>query len=91
VVLEDDHSDGTDEHMDSYEQDDPVPQNMVGEVSLELPSPEVADMYIDIYFSTIHIAYPFIPKSTFIRIHNKVRECGVCEDVEISWLALLCK
>lgn len=91
VVLEDDRSDEADEFMHSYEQDDPLPPNTVREVSLELPSPEIAEKYMDIYFSTIHIAYPFIPKSTFIRMHKKVREFGVCEDVEISWVALLCE
>lgn len=80
-----------DEGMDSYEQEDPIPQRLLSEVSLELPSPEVAEEYIEIYFTTIHIAYPFIPKSTFIRVYRKLRECSVYEDMDISWLALLCE
>jgi len=77
--------------MDSYDQDDPIPQRLTGEISLTLPNPEIAESYIEIYFSTIHIAYPFIPKSTFIREYKKFREAGVFEDVQISWLALLCR
>jgi hypothetical protein len=80
-----------DEGMDSYEQEDPIPQRLLSEVSLELPSPEVAEEYIEIYFTTIHIAYPFIPKSTFIRVYKKLRESSVYEDIDISWLALLCE
>lgn len=87
----DGHGHGNDEGMDSYEQDDPIPQRLLSEVSLELPSPEIAEEYIDIYFTTIHIAYPYIPKSTFIRVYRKLRESNVYEDMDISWLALICE
>lgn len=91
MVLANGTPDANDEGPDSYEQDDPVPQRLLSEVSLELPSVEVAEEYIEIYFTTIHIAYPFIPKSTFWRIYRKLRESTSYDDVDISWLALLCE
>jgi hypothetical protein len=92
VVLANGAPDGRgNEGMDSYEQDDPIPQRLLSEVCLELPSPEVAEEYIEIYFTTIHIAYPFIPKSTFIRVYRKLRASSVYEDMDTSWVALLCE
>lgn len=88
ALQEENLSEWDDEGMDSYEQDDADdPAARVAEV--ELPSPEVANGYLDMYFSTIHVAYPFIPRSTFMKTYREVREHGVTEDIDISWLALL--
>lgn len=83
----------SDEGMESYEQDDPVPEDATegNDVSIELPSPQMADEFLDIYFSTVHVAYPFIPKSTFMRTYRAVRDGGSAKDVDSSWVALLCK
>lgn len=81
-------SERDDEGMDSYEQDD-ADDPAACVASVELPSPEIADGYLDMYFSTIHVAYPFIPRLSFMKTYRKVREHGVTEDTDISWLALL--
>ncbi len=54
------------------------------------PTPGLADEYIDTYFSTIHIAYPFVPRSSFLRIYTKARDSGLATEVGTSWLAILC-
>ncbi len=76
--------------LDSYEQDDMAPQNRAVSTSLELPAPNLADEYIDTYFSTIHIAYPFVPRSSFLRIYAKARESGLATGFATSWFAILC-
>ena len=77
--------------LDSYEQDDISPQNRAVSISLELPSPTLADEYIDTYFSTIHIAYPFVPRSSFLRTYAKARDSGLATGLATSWLAILCR
>lgn len=39
------------------------------EKPLKLPAKEIALEYLDIYFSTIHIAYPFLSKSMGAALH----------------------
>lgn len=78
--------------MDSYEQDDLSPGSVrASDVPLELPNVADADRYLDIYFSTIHVAYPFLQKTTFMSIYRSIREDGLTENAECSWLALLRK
>ena len=77
-----------DEGMDSYEQDDAEDASAC-DASVDLPSPEVAERYLDIYFTTIHVAYPFIPRSSFMKTYRNVCENGITEDIDFSWLALL--
>lgn len=78
-----------DDTMETYDQDDPIPQMPIKD--LDLPPPEIAEQYLDAYFNTIHIAYPFIRKSSLIRAYRSYREDAVSEDVGTSWLALLCE
>ncbi|KAH8803655.1 fungal-specific transcription factor domain-containing protein [Xylogone sp. PMI_703] len=54
----------------------------------DLPTKELADAYIDIYFFTIHIAYPFVDKSLFMQRYEKFWS-GDAETAESSsWLSL---
>ena len=85
------HADGG---MDSYEQDDPVRTDQIAAtcgISIDLPSPETADEFLDIYFSTIHVAYPFIQKPVFMATYRRIRESGSMKDVDTSWIAVLCR
>ena len=78
--------------MDSYELDDAaLPSAPGGIITLELPSSDLADTWLDAYFSTIHIAYPFVQKSTFMRTYGTVSKAGCVEAADRSWAALLCK
>ncbi len=57
----------------------------------DLPTKKMADTYIDIYFFTIHIAYPFVNKPSFIERYERFSK-GDAEVAEsVSWLPLLCK
>jgi hypothetical protein len=81
-----------DEGVDSYEQDGPLPDNTVpGDPSIGLPNPDVADQYLDIYFSTIHIAYPFISRAPFMKTYKDLRESNGTLEIDSSWLATLCR
>ncbi|RDW71451.1 hypothetical protein BP6252_08014 [Coleophoma cylindrospora] len=58
-------------------------------IALELPPRELADFYIDTYFSTIHIAYPFISKLAFMeRYENFWAKNSAPGSGENSWLSL---
>ncbi|KIW03812.1 uncharacterized protein PV09_05112 [Verruconis gallopava] len=75
--------------METYDQEDPVPKLSIREVSIDLPSEDLARKYLDVYFTTIHIAYPFIPKSKFLQTYQKLGSGIADGEVGMSWLALL--
>jgi len=82
-----------DEGLDSYEQDDPRTAGLSGEhpgVSIGLPKPGVAAEYLEIYFSTINIAYPFLQKAVFLKQYENLRDSTEASGVDNSWLATLC-
>lgn len=57
----------------------------------ELPAREVADNYIEIYFSTIHIAYPFVNRPSFLVQYEKFWIDGLAASGgRDPWLSLLC-
>ena len=59
------------------------------EKPLKLPAKEIALDYLDIYFSTIHIAYPFLSKKMVLHYAHRVLG-GNLKDAEVRpWLALL--
>ena len=67
--------------------------NVIGEFALEkplkLPAKETALDYLDIYFSTIHIAYPFLSKPMILHYAHRILS-GDLKDAEVRpWLALL--
>ncbi|CZR69699.1 related to transcriptional activator acu-15 [Phialocephala subalpina] len=54
-----------------------------------LPPKESADSYINIYFSTIHIAYPFICKPEFMVRYEKYWKGDLEDGLNASWLSIL--
>lgn len=93
IFREGDQLDGTDQRdIQSYDQgvlhlearDGPERQS-------DLPTRELADTYIEIYFFTIHIAYPFVSKPSFMARYEKFWEGDVETVQSSSWLPLLCK
>ena len=59
------------------------------EKPLNLPAREIALDYLDIYFSTIHLAYPFLSKPMVLHYAHRVLR-GDIKDAEVRpWLALL--
>lgn len=78
---------GTSDHQRDEQTD--VFGDFYFEKPLKLPAKEIALEYLDIYFSTIHIAYPFLSKSMVLHYAHRVLS-GDLKDVEIRpWLALL--
>jgi hypothetical protein len=78
--------------IQSYDQDEfsfESPNGCAGR--LHLPTRDIADNYIDIYFCTIHIAYPFIYKPSFMVLYENFWRGDVEVGKSSSWLPLLCK
>lgn len=79
-----------DQGVDSYEQVDDIasPNVMPGKV-VELPSPEAAKVFTDVYFSTVHLAFPFIPQSVFMRSLDQARNSSDESSLDNTKLALI--
>lgn len=59
--------------FESYDQGENVaPVNQIAGEAIKLPPLKEARQYIDAYFSTIHVAYPFIPESLFLQEYCKL-------------------
>jgi hypothetical protein len=58
---------------------------------LLFPSPTEAGQFLDVYLSTIHIAYPFISKSILLDAFQRFQEGEVHEPEFRPWLAILSK
>lgn len=84
-------SDNVAENMQSYDQEEPTFESPDGHGRLHLPSREMADKYIDIYFCTIHIAYPFICKPSFMVRYENFWKDDFEVDKGSPWIPLLCK
>ncbi|RFU24419.1 hypothetical protein B7463_g11918, partial [Scytalidium lignicola] len=54
----------------------------------DLPTKELADSYIDIYFFTIHIAYPFVNKPLFMEKYERLWAGNIDVGESSSWLSL---
>lgn len=67
-------SGGADHDFDSYEQDGDalLAGAAAGGRLVELPGPEQERKFTDVYFATIHLAYPFIPQSTFSKLCDRI-------------------
>jgi hypothetical protein len=82
----------TENDMQSYDQEEfPFQSPSSHGARLHLPSKEIADKYIEIYFCTIHIAYPFIYKPSFIVRYENFWKGDFEVEKRSSWLPLLCK
>lgn len=78
------------EHVESYDQEEAVPTRQMEYDLSALPDPVKAEQYLEAYFSTIHIAYPFVPKTSFMEKYHSLRLEGNVNNITPSWLGLLC-
>lgn len=78
-------------HPDSYEQDEGLQKAAVDEDQAFLPPRATADNFVQIYFSTIHIAYPFIWQPEFMRKYESFWQLESLDDLHGPWLSLLCR
>lgn len=58
---------------------------------LELPDRETADGYVNVYFSTIHAAYPFLCRQQFMQDYHRFREGSLSAEQSPIFRSLLCK
>ncbi|CAK7269819.1 hypothetical protein SEPCBS119000_003766 [Sporothrix epigloea] len=84
-------SDGDEEALASYEQDDFSPESTAvqTDVPADLPDPATAQRYLDIYFSTIHVAYPFLPRALFMQTYHAYIASDRQSVPHDTWLATL--
>ena len=79
-----------DRSVDNYDQDDVNSQDANSGFPIQLPSIELVEEYLNLYFATIHIAYPFIPQQVFLRTYKALRNGSADETVDASWLSMFC-
>ncbi|KAF4449888.1 hypothetical protein F53441_6893 [Fusarium austroafricanum] len=80
----------SDQRVDSYELvDDITSPNVTPGRVIELPSPEVAKTFADVYFSTVHLAFPFIPQSLFMRSLDQALDSPDDYSLDNTKLALI--
>ena len=78
-------------NIDGYDQEDNYmagPEG--GKIAPNPPPRQLADTYIDIYFSTIHIAYPFVCRPVFMANYEKFWRGDIESGKDLSWIPLLC-
>ncbi len=76
---------------DNYEQDETPGQAVSDEETALLPPRSTADKFLDIYFTTIHIAYPFVWEPAFRRKYEEFWKADSLESLGGPWLSLLCE
>lgn len=59
------------------------------DIDVGLPAKDLADEYINIYFSTINIAYPFICKPSFMELYDRYWKGESEINQNSSWLPLM--
>lgn len=74
-----------------YEQDELDSSKSLAELSLELPDREVVEDALDIYFSTIHIAYPFLMRSSLTHVYEHFKHRKTVEESSTSSFATFCE
>ena len=79
------------DRLDSYEQDGLVIATISDVEAGILPSRATADKFLDIYFSTIHIAYPFIWEPGFREKYEAFWKSESLEGFRGPWLSILRK
>nr|RBQ83601.1 hypothetical protein FVER53263_13272 [Fusarium verticillioides] len=85
-------SSDSDQRVDSYEQVDDIASPSVNVIPcrvVELPSREAAKAFADVYFSTVHLAFPFIPQSLFMRSLDQALDSSDDCSLDNTRLALI--
>ena len=72
----------------SYDQEKPILDLKNRDLSAILPSKSTADNFVEVYLTTIHIAYPFVCVPRFEEAHNEWWQSGKTAEITKS---LLCK
>ncbi|KIH87472.1 hypothetical protein SPBR_04687 [Sporothrix brasiliensis 5110] len=78
-----------DDALQSYEQDGAATNE---DTMVEFPDADAAGRYLDIYFSTIHVAYPFLPRALFMKTYERYvgqDPNSAAADISDTWLATM--
>ena len=82
--------DGTEQDKEEFEQYDLYAREEQLDATLaQIPERAVADQLIDTYFTTIHIAYPFLCKPLFMQKYEQFWTQGTPSLEDPIWLSLL--
>ncbi|MAD84864.1 MAG: hypothetical protein CL912_18045 [Deltaproteobacteria bacterium] len=90
-ILRDDIQSGGPAESETQSYDQEILHLELHEGRQHLPAKDMADAYIEIYFSTIHIAYPFLNKPSFMARYERFWTGDKEVNEGPSWLPLLCK
>lgn len=87
-VLGEEKADDANLDMETYEQEESH-RTVINRNALKLPPKPLADSYLSIYFTTIHIAYPFVCEPLFRERYEKLYATSSGGELDPSWLVLL--
>jgi hypothetical protein len=79
------------EVWDSYEQDEITRHSNYEQKPFLLPPRATADSYLQIFFSTIHTAYPFVCQQAFQKQYEEFWKTDAPDKLHGPWLSLLCE
>ena len=78
--------------FDNYEQEGEMrPGAMTAGSLAELPSLEEASRFVEVYFSTVHLAYPFLLRSSFKDLNRFRQPARASRGVDKTELAIFCQ
>lgn len=77
--------------FDTYEKNESLPEVESGEAPIGYPKRDRADVYINTYFRTIHVAYPFVNEMDFREEYEKLWTLDATDEIEPAWMSLFCK
>ncbi len=90
--LRNEPANGDQDQLPSYDEEKPnALEPRKGPMPSHLPLRENADKYLEIYFSSVHIAYPFLCQETFRARYEKFWSDGVDDTADLLWLSLMCE
>ncbi|KIW94548.1 uncharacterized protein Z519_04524 [Cladophialophora bantiana CBS 173.52] len=75
--------------LDSYEQDGALRTACADSAAESLPPRAIADKFLEIYFSTIHMAYPFIWEPVFRQKYEAFWGSDSLQNFRGPWLSVL--
>lgn len=80
------------ESVDSYELDGDIPSPSVPPTRVaNLPCATKVKTFTDVYFSTVHLAFPFIPQAPFLKSLEQAMNPSDNTSLPNTTLALICK
>ena len=78
--------------FDNYEQEGEMrPGVMTAGTLAELPGLEEASRFVEVYFSTVHLAYPFLLRSSFKDLNRFQHPARASPGVDKTELAIFCQ